>query len=191
MLLTPCAKNISSASVKWPQAITPQKHAYIILTPLNPALYSKTRVYKGIHYFILFLLKNIDYGYSLEPPHRGGSNEYPQSMFWAEIWKISEIFIWKFSFFFVVKFSVCLNRRVFVICDWAMWENGLCVPGKRTNAQLRKNGHIITKTCLFKYTKNFIFKNWKFSDKKLRYFSYFCSKYRLWVLVRTASARRF
>ena len=25
--------------------------------------------------------ENIDCGYSLEPPHRGGSNEYPQSMF--------------------------------------------------------------------------------------------------------------
>ena len=25
--------------------------------------------------------QNIDGGYSLEPPHRGGSNEYPQSMF--------------------------------------------------------------------------------------------------------------
>ena len=35
----------------------------------------------------IFLLKNIDCGYSLEPPRRGGSNEYPQSMFWAEIRK--------------------------------------------------------------------------------------------------------
>ena len=26
--------------------------------------------------------QNIDCGYSLEPPRRGGSNEYPQSMFW-------------------------------------------------------------------------------------------------------------
>ena len=25
--------------------------------------------------------QNIDCGYSLEPPHRGGSNEYSQSMF--------------------------------------------------------------------------------------------------------------
>ena len=25
--------------------------------------------------------QNIDCGYSLEPPHRGGSNEYPQFMF--------------------------------------------------------------------------------------------------------------
>ena len=28
--------------------------------------------------------QNIDYGYSLEPPRRGGSNEYPQSMFLAK-----------------------------------------------------------------------------------------------------------
>ena len=27
--------------------------------------------------------QNIDCGYSLEPPHRGGSNEYPQSMFFS------------------------------------------------------------------------------------------------------------
>ena len=25
--------------------------------------------------------QNIDYGYSLEPPHQGSSNEFPQSMF--------------------------------------------------------------------------------------------------------------
>ena len=32
--------------------------------------------------------QNIDCGYSLEPPRRGGSNEYPQSMFLEEIRKI-------------------------------------------------------------------------------------------------------
>ena len=32
--------------------------------------------------------KNIDCGYSLEPPRRGGSNEYSQSMFLAKIRKI-------------------------------------------------------------------------------------------------------
>ena len=42
--------------------------------------------------------------------------------------------------------------------------------------------HGITKTRLFKYTENFTTKNWKFSDKKCWYFSYFCSKHRLWVL---------
>ena len=32
--------------------------------------------------------QNIDCGYSLEPPRRGGSNVYPQSMFLAEMRKI-------------------------------------------------------------------------------------------------------
>ena len=31
--------------------------------------------------FSLFLHKNIYYGYSLEAPHRGASNEYPQYTF--------------------------------------------------------------------------------------------------------------
>ena len=110
------------------------------IDPLKPQfLYSKTGVYGGIRYFFLFLLKNINCGYSLEPPRRGGSNEYLQPMFWAEIWKMSEIFIWKFSVFgseiyvlnrnmknvrdFYLKifsfwkwnFSLYLNRHVFVM----------------------------------------------------------------------------
>ena len=43
-------------------------------------------------FFFIFLLKNIDCGYSLEPPHRGGwrggSNEYLQSMFLGRYKKI-------------------------------------------------------------------------------------------------------
>ena len=35
--------------------------------------------------YILFLLKNIDWEYSLELPPWGSSNKYSQSMFWAEI----------------------------------------------------------------------------------------------------------
>ena len=30
---------------------------------------------------VLIFAQNIDCGYTLEPPRRGGSNEYPQSMF--------------------------------------------------------------------------------------------------------------
>ena len=37
---------------------------------------------------IFFFAQNIDCGYTLEPPRRGGSNEYPQSMFWSKIKKI-------------------------------------------------------------------------------------------------------
>ena len=35
---------------------------------------------KNCDIFLIFA-QNIDCGYSLEPPQRGGSNEYPQSMF--------------------------------------------------------------------------------------------------------------
>ena len=37
-------------------------------------------------YFDIFLIfaQNIDCGYTLEPPRRGGSNEYPQFMFWSK-----------------------------------------------------------------------------------------------------------
>ena len=36
--------------------------------------------------FAIFLIfaQNIDCGYTLEPPCRGGSNVYPQSMFWRK-----------------------------------------------------------------------------------------------------------
>ena len=48
--------------------------------------------FTGVYIIFLFLLKNIDCEYSLEPLHRGGFNEYPQSIFWAEIIKISDFF---------------------------------------------------------------------------------------------------
>ena len=36
--------------------------------------------------FAIFLIfpQNIDCGDTLEPPCQGGSNEYPQSMFWSK-----------------------------------------------------------------------------------------------------------
>ena len=82
--------------------------------PLEPHFYIVKLGFTGVYIIFLFLLKNIDCGYSLEPPRRGGSNEYPQSMFWAEIWKISEFLSENFQFL-VVKFSIYLNRRVFVM----------------------------------------------------------------------------
>ena len=39
-----------------------------------------------IFVFLIFA-QNIDRGYTLEPSRRGGSNEYPQSMFWAKLFK--------------------------------------------------------------------------------------------------------
>ena len=42
----------------------------------------KTRNFSNKNSDILYIsAQNIDCGYSLEPPRRGGSNEYPQSIF--------------------------------------------------------------------------------------------------------------
>ena len=49
--------------------------------PRKPHFYIEKLGLQGYTLFFLFLLNNIDRGYSLEPPRRGGSNEYPQSMF--------------------------------------------------------------------------------------------------------------
>ena len=49
--------------------------------PLKPHFYIVKLGFTGVYIIFLISAQNIDYGYSLEPPHRGGSNEYPQSMF--------------------------------------------------------------------------------------------------------------
>ena len=48
---------------------------------LEPHFYIAKLGYAGVYLFFLFLFQNIDCRYSLEPPRRGGSNVYPQSMF--------------------------------------------------------------------------------------------------------------
>ena len=57
---------------------TLRKHAYSnilkILPPKNENFLIKNSDIVHVS------AQNIDCGYSLEPPHRGGSNEYPQSM---------------------------------------------------------------------------------------------------------------
>ena len=49
--------------------------------------------------------QNIDCGYSLEPPRRGGSNEYPQSIFFSQN-KKNNVYPCKPKFYFInVKFK--------------------------------------------------------------------------------------
>ena len=57
--------------------------------PLKPHFYIVKLGFTGVYINFLISAQNIDCGYSLETPQRGGSNEYPQSMFWAELWKMS------------------------------------------------------------------------------------------------------
>ena len=44
--------------------------------PLEPQFYIEKLGFAGVYLFFLFLFQNIDCGYSLEPPRRGGSNVY-------------------------------------------------------------------------------------------------------------------
>ena len=73
--------------------------------PLKPHFYIVKLGFTGVYIIFLISAQNLDCGYSLELPRRGGSNEYPQSRFWAKIRKISD-FLSENFLFLVVKFSV-------------------------------------------------------------------------------------
>ena len=55
------------------------------IDPLKPHFYIVKLGFTGACIISFISTQKIDCGCSLEPPRRGGSNEYPQSMFWAEI----------------------------------------------------------------------------------------------------------
>ena len=48
--------------------------------------FQKQNMKNSLENFDIFPIfaQNIDCGYMLEPPRGGGSNEYPQSMFWSK-----------------------------------------------------------------------------------------------------------
>ena len=81
-----CLCRIDAASIIWEyimdhqRASSLRKHAYSnILKILPPKKIEKIQIKISDIFHISF--QNTDCGYSLEPPQRGGSNEYPQSMF--------------------------------------------------------------------------------------------------------------
>ena len=49
--------------------------------PIKPHFYIVKLGFKEVYIIFLISSQNIDCGYSLEPPQRGGSYEYRQSMF--------------------------------------------------------------------------------------------------------------
>ena len=83
--------------------------------PLKPHFYIVKLGYVGVYLFSLFLLQNIDCGYSLEPPRRGGSNLYPQSMFSVKIRKIYKKKIQVKIFNFFSLFFCLLHGQVFIM----------------------------------------------------------------------------
>ena len=79
--------------------------------PLKPHFYIVKLGFTRLYIIFRISAQNIDCGYTLEPPRRGGSNKYLYSMFNEYL---HSMFIWNFLFF-GGKFSVYLNRHVFVM----------------------------------------------------------------------------
>ena len=92
-----------------------RKHACSNILKISPPKNWKFSDKKLLIFFHISA-QNIDCGYSLEPPCRGSSNEYPQSIFWAEIRKIMytpvslSFTIWKWGLW-----GSKLYRRVFLM----------------------------------------------------------------------------
>ena len=101
------------------------KQAYLILTPLNPTFIQLNWGLYGYKLFLLFLLKNIDCRYSLEPPHWDSAhNLYFEQKYEIHVYQnfLSENF-----HVLVVKFSVYLNRHDFVMYKHLMYRDSF--PG--------------------------------------------------------------
>ena len=55
--------------------------------------------------------QNIDSGYSLDPPRRGGSNEYPQSMFLSRN-KKNNVYPCKLQFYYIQLSGVSVGQII-------------------------------------------------------------------------------
>ena len=64
-----------------------QKHAYSNILTILPPKNENFQIKNSDIFHVS--APNIDCGYPLEPPRRGGSNKYQQSMFGAEIRKLT------------------------------------------------------------------------------------------------------
>ena len=92
--------------------------------PLKPHFYIVKLGLWGYTLFFLFLLKNTDYGYSLEPPRWGGSNAKAvltstHNLCFEQKYENYQRFLSENFQFLEVKFSIYLNRHVFVMYDCA------------------------------------------------------------------------
>ena len=82
--------------------------------PFKPLFYIVKLGFTGVYIIFLISAQNIDCGYSLEPPRRGGSNEYSNLCF-EQKYETYQNFLSENFHFLVVNFSVYLNRRVFIM----------------------------------------------------------------------------
>ena len=75
-----------------------QKHAYSNILKILPTKNENFKIKKSAIFHIFS--QNMDCGYSLEPPRRDGSNEYPQSMFLSGN-KKNNVYPCKLQFYYI------------------------------------------------------------------------------------------
>ena len=111
----------------------------------------KTRLFKYIENFITknwkfsdknsdifhISVQNIDCGYSLEPPRRGGSNEYPQYMFLSRNMK-NNVYPFKRQFYYIkVEFKVVkIIKACFRDGKCQLYWGQMCVVQPRNHPTL-------------------------------------------------------
>ena len=100
------------------QRRTVRKHAYSNILKFSPLKAESFQI--KILIFFLISAQNIDCGYSLEPPRRGGSNEYPQSMFLSRNKKITYNPVNYNQYYYIVKDQNYI--RMFSWCQLAQAE---------------------------------------------------------------------
>ena len=106
----------------WPESplstwkLCHQENTPIEFWPLKPHFYTIQLGFTWVHIkFLISTQNDVDCGYPLEPPRRGGFNKYPQYMFLSRNMKATRIFRLKLFILLLVKRSIYLNRRVFVM----------------------------------------------------------------------------
>ena len=75
--------------------------------------------------WFLFLLQNIDFGYSLEPPCQGGSNEYPQRLCFEQKLEKYQLFSTENKLFLLKIFSFYSYKSFFF---FFFFRNDLLAP---------------------------------------------------------------
>ena len=98
------------------------KHAYSNILKISPPKNKSFQIKNSDIFHIS--AQNIDCGYSLEPPRRGGSNEYPQSMFLSRN-KKKNVYPCKPQFYYIkvgFKGGSILYRYVFVMLALLLWS---------------------------------------------------------------------
>ena len=111
ILLLPIIEKTDQCATSVPQ--NQENMSVQCIPPCTPILYSKTGVRRGIPIFLIFVPKHRMWILV----RRGGSNVYPQSMFWAKIIKNIKIFPMKFSIFTAEKKSLYIA--------WASFRYGI------------------------------------------------------------------